>query len=226
MSRFLNHKNKWVLMVMLVLLAGCGQAGDRQGNNAYLIRIGDKQVTSESFKDALEIAKTAYPYKTLQNEQTVKAIKTRLLKQMTEELILMKKAEELGITVSEAELEKAIASVKEDYPGKQFKKALMENAISPEVWKDRMKIRLLIEKLIEKKLVKQVNITSREIQNYINEHYSESERKQLKPEMIDSTVIKQIRHKKAQKKYPQWINSIQKQYQVELNTKKWKKILG
>lgn len=211
---------------MLTLLAGCGQAGDRQKNDAYLIRIDDKKVTSESFKDALEIAKTAYPYKTLQDEQTLKTIKTRLLKQMTEELILMKKAEELGITVSGPELEKAIASVKEDYPGKQFKKALMENAISSEVWKERIRIRLLIEKLVEKKLVKEVNITSREIKNYINEHYSASERKQLKPDMIDSTVVKRIRHEKAQEKYPQWIDSIQKQYQVELNTKKWKKILG
>ncbi|MFP4445681.1 MAG: SurA N-terminal domain-containing protein [Desulfosudaceae bacterium] len=220
------QSRKWFILIFLGLLvwSGCTDSA-RVERDDFLIRIDGKEITSEMFYDALEIAKTAYPYNTLQNEETVKAIKTRLLKQLTEELILAKRAEELGITVSPAELDEAVDTVREDYPEGAFEAALLENAISLPVWKKRLRIRLLMEKLIEKELVETVTITPEEIMAYYQQRYPDEKIRQERLATVDREVIKHLRREKAQERYPEWIDGIQQQYRVELNSEKWQEIL-
>ena len=112
-----------------ILLTGCTDPKSK-GEEIYLIRIGGSVVTVLEFNKALEIAKTAYPHNSLQDSNATRAIRLRLLDEMTDETILLEKARELAISVSDDEVEEEVAKFKGDYPDDVFEKTLLENAIS------------------------------------------------------------------------------------------------
>lgn len=210
-----------VLVMVVCLLTGCTEL-EENARNHYLLRIDGKIITENDFEDALEIVKTGYPYEALQDGETLKRIKIRLLKQLTEELILAKRAEELGIAVTEAELEKAVADIKADYPEGAFEETLFENAVSLNIWKKRLRMRLLMEKVIERELIDKVVVTTEEAKKYYQRHYDTNPQNDA---AVDAGLMKRLRREKAQNAYPEWIKNIQGQYKVELNSEQWKTIL-
>ena len=214
---------KCILPVFIFLLiTGCSRHSNI--NDPYLIRIGESSVSGRAYLDALEVMKASYPYEALQDEQVMKTLKTRLLKQMTEELILTRRAQELGLSVSDVEIENAVNAVMEDYPDGLFQKTLQERAIPLEAWKKRLAMRLLTEKVIDRELVVKINLTPEEVKNAYNKFFPGEKTGNGPSESIDAAFVKQLRREKAQKLYPPWISSLQQQYKIELNEQRWKTI--
>ena len=116
-------------LLVAIALAGCS-GSKPEDPDEYLIRVGDNVVTVLDFNKAFEIAKTAYSHNVMQNPVAFKEAQLRLLNQMTEELILLERARELNISVSDQELDKTIAKIKSDYPDDVFEEVLLEYAVS------------------------------------------------------------------------------------------------
>jgi FKBP-type peptidyl-prolyl cis-trans isomerase (trigger factor) len=210
---------------ILLLITGCTNQHN-VSDDRYLIRIDDTVVTGKDYLDALEVMKASYPYEALQDARVIRTLKTRLLKQMTEELILTRRAKDLGLSVSDDEIEKAVNAIKADYPNGLFKKTLQERAIPFTAWKKRLAMRLLTEKIIDRELAVKINLTPEEVKNAYREYFSVEKTGAGIPESIDADFVKQLRREKAQKLYPQWINTLQQQYNIELNEQRWKTIFN
>ena len=150
MIKYLNHF-KVVVGAFLIFSAwaGCGGSGSERAD-AYLIRIGDRVVTALDFNEAFEVMTAAGLYNSKENPDAYKDAQLRLLNQMIEEMILLEKAKELGIQISDAEFENVISEFKKDYPAGVFEETLLENAVSYNYWEKRLKIRLLMENVIAK----------------------------------------------------------------------------
>ncbi|MDY6830853.1 MAG: SurA N-terminal domain-containing protein [Thermodesulfobacteriota bacterium] len=203
---------------LALCLGGCDSAGKTQ-RQSFLLRIDEMAVTRTDFYNALEIAKTAYPFESLQNPEVMAKVKARLLKQLTEELILARRAQDLGIAVSDAELEQAVAHITGDYPEGVFEQTLLENAIPFDVWKARLKAGMLMEKVIERELMEKMVITPEEAGDYYREHRQEEQEAEG-----DVALLKRLRREKAQKAYVDWMKGLQQQYHIELNRDLWKEI--
>lgn len=225
MSIRFPEKRGLALALLLLLAFGC-DTRDKAADGHYLLRIGRLAVTGKDYLDALEVMKASYPYEALQDEQVVIMLKTRLLKQLTEELILTKRAEELGLSVSESEVEEVVKAVKESYPDGAFEKTLLEKAIPPHAWEKRVAMRLLTEKVIDKELVSTISLTPEEVNEFYRAYYSTGLPENVLPEIIDAAFVKQLRREKAEKQYPQWINNLQQKYNIELNEQRWTTILN
>jgi len=210
-----------------VLLAGCSSSG-RNLPDDCLLRVDNLLLSKDDFNNILDIMKAAYPYEALKDEKVLREIKVQLLKQLTEELILTKRADELGITVSDDELEKAVDSIRKDYPNGAFEKALLENAITFDMWKKRLKKAMLIEKVINRELVEKVRISPEEAREYYRRYHDHTDGKEQEtgPKTPDIALLKQLRREKAQQAYAGWLRKIQKNYHIELNENAWKEILG
>lgn len=219
----LPEKTGLLFALLVLFLAGC-DTRNQKVNGYYLLRIGEIAITEGDYLEALEVMKASYPYGALQDKQVEKTLKTRLLKQLTEELILSKRAAELGLSVSADELNKAVQAVKEDYPDKVFEKMLLEKAISFHAWEKRVEMRLLAEKVIDRELVATVNLTPEEVEAFYSGNNTANNTEAGLPETIDADFVKQLRREKAQKQYPQWIDGLQQQYDIELNEQLWKTI--
>ncbi len=221
-ARFLR-KYGFVCAFLLLLAFGCNTRSEVPDYD-YLLRTDRKIISSQDYRDALEVMKASYPYEALQDKEVVRTLKNRLLKQLTEELILTRRAEELGLSVSGAEVEKGIKELKKDYPDGGFEKTLLERAIPLHAWEKRVRMRLLTEKVIDKELVSMVRLTPEEVNEFYQSRYGKTGSGPGFSGTIDAAFVKQLRREKAQQQYPQWIDILQKQYDIELNELQWKKI--
>jgi hypothetical protein len=226
-----DHMSTFLKLVFIFsLLHHFGCSGYSSGNgDEYLIRIGDRVVTVADFSRAYEIVKTAYPQSSMQNPEDVKDTQLRLLNQMTEEMILQERASELGISVSDEELEKAVDKIKSDYPDDVFEETLLENAVSYKSWENGLKTRLLMEKLVDQELKDEIVITADEIASFYREVYGDDPSQtgaiQNSGDM-EEIIVKQLRRKKIELAYKTWMDNLRKQYPVEINRKQWEKILN
>jgi hypothetical protein len=211
---------------LLFVMPGCSFFG-RNEEDIVLIQIGDIATTVGDFKKRFETTKTAYPHNELQEENVYKKAQVRLLNQIVEEMIVLERADELGIKISDTELEKAVLKIKEDYPKDVFEEMLLENAISYESWKEELRTRLIIEKTIREEVESKIEILPEDISNYYKQR--------RKKENIDASegnaekeseevVVSDLRRKKSEEAYHEWLKKLQKRYTIEINNKAWEEL--
>ena len=97
-----------VLLLMAFIAGGCA---DSDPDLPYLVRIGDDTVSVIEYRKALELAQSAYPHSELQIAEVDRAIRVRVLRELTEELILRQRARELGLSVTEEEMAQRQAAI-------------------------------------------------------------------------------------------------------------------
>jgi len=229
MKRY-SYKYNVLIGVLLIIcfLAGCADSKSK-GKDEFFIRVGDSVVTVFEFNRAFEIAKAAYPHSAMQNPADIRDARLRLFYQMTEEMIILERARELGIKVSDSEVEKAVSDIKGDYPDDVFEQTLLENAVPYHSWKEGLKNRLLLEKVVAKELGGQIEITPEDISKYYEEHYKDdsliSGLKEVSKD-INAIIMKHLRRKKMEEAYKSWIKKLQKKYTIEINKAQLEKITG
>jgi hypothetical protein len=222
-----TYKVTGAAIFALLFLMSCSNSGAGTDED-YLIRIGSRTTTVAEYNTALELAKTAYPHSVLNDPEEYKKIKTRLLNQLIEELILQERARELGITVTDAEVEQTIAAIKEDYPEDEFEQTLLEFAVPYKTWKEGIRRRLLMEKLVEVELKDQVVISAADIAQYYEEHIKDAQQQpgiDMRPRELDEKIIQHLRRQKIEMAYRTWIEQLQQRYKIDVNRALWEKLL-
>jgi len=209
-------------------LAGCSDMKQKE-KDEYLIRVRDRIITVGEFNRAFEIAKSAYPHNTLQQPDTVREARLRFVQQIAEEMILQERAEELGITVTDSEVEKALEDIKRDYPDNVFQNMLLEYAVPYHSWKNGVKTRLLMEKVITKDLGGKIEIMTDDISKYYKEHFKDDDtasEDNAVPKDKNDTIIEILRREKMEEAYEAWIRDLKNKYTVEINREQLEKATG
>jgi hypothetical protein len=222
-------KTLWLIgpISFLFLFSGCGEKESGLGKEV-LIRVGDRVVTVLDFNEAFEISKIAFD-STREQADDLQEAQLRLLNELILEVILLERADEIGISITDSELEKAVAAVKSDYPPGEFEETLLEFAVSYDTWESRLRTRLTMEKVIEKELESRIAITPEDIAEYYKKNL------QGKQDESDSTpaagdineiIVKQLRREKAEESYKTWIEGLKAKYEIKINGEQWRKIAG
>jgi len=208
-----------------VTLIGCSDVEHKQ-KDEYLIKVGNKTISVAEFNKAFEIAKNAYPKNSMEQPEVIREVQWRLVQQMTEEMILLQRAEELGVTINDSEVEKTLEELKKDYPDNVFQEILLEYAIPYRSWREGLKTRLLMQKVIAKELGDKIEITNDDISTYYEEHFKDddisSDVKEV-PEDINNIIKNILRKEKMEKAYASWIEKLKNNYAVEINKKELEK---
>jgi parvulin-like peptidyl-prolyl isomerase len=105
------------------------------------IRIREFQ---EKLAEAVALVKVEVPLKA----EEMKSLKEEAINQLIEERLMLQRVRELAINVGEAELTARIEEVRREYNGDGFSSLFGEGRISFPVWKEALRKRLLLEKLI------------------------------------------------------------------------------
>ncbi len=208
---------------ILSCLLGCGSGGPVETED-YLIRSGDRKVTAREFLQALEFVKTAYPDGLGPGAGGVAEARSNLLEEMATELVLLQRADELGLAVADAELDAAVAVIAADYPPGVFEQTIVESAVSLDAWKKRVRVRLLMEKVMETDLQEPAGITAEEITAHYDRHYrgraraagSEEEFHRLK-----EAIVADVRRQKLENSYGDWIMRLRERFPVVINPEAW-----
>jgi FKBP-type peptidyl-prolyl cis-trans isomerase (trigger factor) len=215
-------------LLMIIALAGCSDS-EPDIENEYLIRIGNRIVTVLDFKEAFEITKAAYPHDIRNNREEIQKAQLRLLNQMTIELIVLERAKAQGIVISDAEVEQAVAEIKSDYPEGVFEETLLEFAVSYKTWEDRLRTRLIMEKVIDKELKDQIVITPEDVASYYEQNYKDQKQDfdiSKNSNDINEAIIEILRRKKVEDAYDPWLRELKSHYKIEINSAQWENISG
>lgn len=220
----------WIVIILALLqITGCAETALEQEDD-FLIRVGDRIVTVDDFLKAFENVKNAYPHHVIQDSKIIKRAQLRLLNQMTEEMLLLERAEELQVVIPDSEFEKALKNIKEDYPEGVFDQMLLEYAVSYRFWKERLKVRLLMEKVVARELADRITISAEDISSYYKRFYHDNDViSSLTDEAskdINEMIVNQLRREKAEQVYQSWLKELREKYQVEINQAKWKAVCG
>jgi len=210
------------LIATLAMVLSCSQKSPDQD---YLIRVNDRVITVDQFKRSVDAAsEEAFPGEQNVSLENIQDLRVRVLNQLSEELMIAAHASTIGVSVAEAELAGRVDAIKADYPDNTFQETLLENAVSFESWKQKLAMRILVEKVVEKELVDQVDITSADVAAYIQDHYPDGAPDGESPDTINQKIVRHLRHQKAEKRYPEWIESMRELYPVDVNQERWNQL--
>jgi len=226
----IKYFNKFMVLIgflsIIYPLAGCADSESKH-RDEYFIRVGDSVITVLDFNRAFEIAKASYAHSAMQQPAAAREAKLRLVKQMTEEMILLERAKDISIKITDEEVKKAVEDIKRDYPENVFDQILLEYAVPYQLWEKGLETRLLMEKVVAKELDDQIVVTPDDVSKYYEAHHENNEltpdMKEV-PEDIKETIIKNLRRKKIEEAYKPWIKKLQKKYIIEINKAQWEKI--
>ena len=210
-------------LLVLCVLSACADP-EIKHRDEYLIRVGERITTIDDFNRAFEIVKTAYPHKVLKGSACLREARLSLLNQLVEQMIILERAGEQNICISDSEVEEVIAGIRKDYPEGEFDKTLLEYAISYQSWKEALKNRLLIEKVITEELKEKVVITPEIISEYYERNYDSfflNSGSKENPANINEVIVKHLRREKAEEAYKDWIKKLKKKYKIEINRDRW-----
>ena len=220
--------------LLLNMICGCGGSGNHDMDEKVLIRAGGSVVTVRDFHEAFESGITS-PSRLFQDPEALREEKFRILTRLSEELLILERARELKLQVSEDETAQVVNDFKKDFPDNTFEKTLMENGISFLTWKKALKRRILMEKVIRQDLSEQSFRTPLTV----NENWAADDTKSLPgneavhaddsgdetspdneglPEPPAGTTA-------AGAEYPAWINRLKQQYAIEIDWKLWEIIV-
>lgn len=220
----------WALCLCLLWAAsgfsGCGPGASGDAEE-YLIRSGDRKVTPRAFLEALELVKTAYPDSVEPGAAVAAEARSNLLNELSVEIVLSRRAEELGLSVSDAELDGAVAALTADYPPGVFDRTLVESAVSVDTWKQRLRARLLMEKVMDADLQDPAGITAEEVRDHYARHYrgraSAADSEDLFQRLKES-IVADLRRQKIEAAYGGWIERLKEKFPVDINQDEWRRL--
>jgi hypothetical protein len=215
-------RNVAALIAIAAIVSSCSQKSPDQD---YLIRVNDRVITVDQFKRSVDAAsEEAFPGEQNVSFENIQDLRVRVLNQLSEELMIAAHASAIGLSVDDAELTSRVDAIKADYPDDTFQETLLENAVSFESWKQKLAMRMLVEKVVEKELVDQVDITSADVATYIQNHYPDGAPDEESPDTTNQKIVRHLRHQKAEKRYPEWIESLRERYPVDVNQERWNQL--
>jgi len=230
--------------VALVLWPGCTQPTS-EPVDTYLVRVGGRTLSVAEFNEAFEISKTAYSHSDTMDSQVAADIKLRLLNQLIEEMLLLEKAGEAGISISAGELEEEVSIIKADYPEGVFQEMLLEAAVSFEAWKKRLKMQLVARKFIRVELESKISITAEEVARYYAQQFPGDSRGaaaeqdpapgpdgrpadvrpgERPPDITDAMILRMLKNQKVQAAYAEWMKANRRGVTIDINSRQWEKI--
>lgn len=113
----------------------------------------------------------------LKNEQLKQAkihARRELLNQLIENELILQKAKEEGISISEAAMEEQLAEVKEKFGSlEEFEKALKREGLDLKQYKEELKDQLTVRAMIEREVMPKAKVSPETIALYYEEHKEE-----------------------------------------------------
>lgn len=159
-------KFRHVLNISCLLLALASVAACKEKPSPpldILIKVDSRTVTLQDFRRDFE--------RILPQEQQSSAaerdeLQRSLLAQTIDRQLALAAAEKLGVQVSPAEVDAALAEHQRDYPAGEFEANLQEGKMTLDDWKRELWERLVVEKLVKKAVGEKEKVSDAEIASY------------------------------------------------------------
>lgn len=162
---------KTLLTVVLVLTAGSASAA--QLLEGIVVRVGDRIVTRSQYERRLRDSFREIDATVPAEQQAAEKTRARqnLVNEMVSELLLRDRADRLGITVSDAEVQQSIVRMKQQYnitTEAQFEESLRTSGMTRPEMEARLRESILTSKLFARELRSRADLSDAELRERYN----------------------------------------------------------
>ena len=163
------------------LLAGCSSEPVVE-ELPPLIVINDQEISRAEFLVEFE--------QSLQKDQQLSGIEREELQrsflvQLIDRELIHGEARRLNVVLTEADVDSALQSFRQDYPGSSFEEMLAERGLTLQAWREELKESLIMEKLLEQAIYAKISVTDDEISTYFKANRAQFDR----PEQVRARQI-------------------------------------
>jgi foldase protein PrsA len=166
-----------LLAALIAVLAGCGGGGNVPGD--AVAQVNGKPITQAQFATLLAQAKKSYQS---QNKKWPAAgtaeydtLKTQAVAYLVQRTEFQQEADKLGVTVSDADVDKRLKQIKKQYFGNsesRYQKQLKQQGLTDTQVRDDLRAQLIQEKIFNK-VTGDVKVSDSDIQKYYDQHKSQ-----------------------------------------------------
>jgi parvulin-like peptidyl-prolyl isomerase len=166
-KRAISKRLLFLLAALVAAWPACDVL-DRPAERA-VITVGSFKVTPEELKDQ---------WKRIDFEPglTSKERFDALMQRVVDHYLILEYAKQQGLSVTDEELEGAVKEIRKDYAEKDFQELLLKGYIDYGEWKEELRERLLIKKVISKASAASPEVTLEEMKAYYDSHLEEFRR--------------------------------------------------
>lgn len=208
-----------VFLLISFLLSKC-KSDPELVDLSWVLSAEDQKVSILDYKEAYEIAQLPYTSHMMRNPELRRVLHQRILNDFKENLVVRAAARREGIFVTPKEIDKGVEEIRSAYTEEDFQAMIAENAFSEEVWERSIRRRLVVQKITEKVLERDVDISVEALKkayldycrvlgkNPADVPYTE--------ELADQMILR-LRMQDAGRVYEAWLRKNQEQIQVQIN---------
>ena len=150
-----------------------------------VIRIGDREISHGEFQDTFKRLFLEGEGAAEVKDEELKNLKIDLVNQIVEEELILKEANRLAIDINDNDVFKDMEEIKKEYDVDTFESTITNKYGSMDKWKEEIRKKLLIKKVIDKIITPMLIVKESEAQKYYKEHITDYRRQeQVRARMI------------------------------------------
>jgi parvulin-like peptidyl-prolyl isomerase len=135
----------------------------------YVATVSGAKIYLDDYEFRLKRKISVLPRDILSGQDNLRRFEEEILNSMITEKIMFQRAQELNITISDAELDTRIKEIKEDY-GESFSEMLLRENIKYELWKEDVRKEMLLQKLVAIDVNARIKISEDETKDYFKKY--------------------------------------------------------
>ena len=155
-----------IFLALFLFLCSC------QGNNESkaVATVNGEKIFLDEFRERFTETLGISVDRSTLKQNDYDRLSEEILQGLIDEKIMLLRARELKITADDAEVTKQIDEIKEGYSPEGFKSTLSAQGVHYEAWKNALKKRMILEKLIAADVNAGISVTEEEARAYYNSH--------------------------------------------------------
>jgi len=179
MKKHFFNRGLAIAFLLIILTLGCTKK-DEEKEDTTLAKIGTSVITLQDFEESFSNGGKQYASRYPLDRTAALKLKATYLNQMIEEKLILMEAKRLSINVGKEEIDAAVAGVRKNYgDNESFRKVFVDGHINMEKWREKIRRKLLVEKVIFSLLSAKVTVSPEELEEYYNNNIDEFHREEV-----------------------------------------------
>jgi parvulin-like peptidyl-prolyl isomerase len=164
----MNPGSLFILVVAVCQLAACNMDG--VFNRKYVATVNGEKIYLDEYQLRLNAQKGILSPKAFPDSLNKRVrLEDEILESMITEKIILQRARELNLSVSNTELERKIVDIRKDY-GDNFLKLLTAENVRYEDWREEVRKEMLLDRLVAVDIQAHIHVSDDEAEDYFNDH--------------------------------------------------------
>ncbi len=172
----LINMRKFKIIIISIVFFMLGALAQAATINKFVAVVNDEVITQQDVDQLLSVLYAQYSqeYKGDELLQKMEQVKKDILNQIIEDKLVLSRAKELGIKITESEINERLDYIKKGFPSEEeFYKTLETQGVTIANLKDRYRDQIMMKKLVDHEVKSRISVLPSETSDYYEKHRSQ-----------------------------------------------------